>query len=206
MAENQAKPGATGFTEAVARSAYKLMAYKDEYEVARLYSSDEFVASLQGQFSSSTGISLWLAPPLMSRIDPATGRPKKIKFGSWVLKVFKVMSSFKGLRGTALDVFGYSQERRHERRLIAEYFQMIEGLCPQLNASTIQHLTEIAKLPMDIRGYGPVKAQAIEVYEQKKAQMLSLDGELVQATDATTIEHSAVETGAQKEVESPLAA
>ncbi|MDH4395043.1 MAG: indolepyruvate ferredoxin oxidoreductase family protein [Limnobacter sp.] len=192
--EQKANPGQTGFTEAVARSAYKLMAYKDEYEVARLYSTDEFIASLQGQFSSSTGISLWLAPPLMSRIDPATGRPKKIKFGSWVLKVFKVMSAFKGLRGTALDVFGYTQERRHERRLIAEYFQMIEGLCPQLNVSTIQHLTEIAKLPMDIRGYGPVKAQAMVAYEQKKAQMLSLDGELAQATDA------------QKEVESPLAA
>lgn len=174
--ESQLRPEQSSFTEAVARSAYKLMAYKDEYEVARLYSTDEFKDSLARQFSSSTGVSLWLAPPLITRIDPATGRPKKIKFGPWILTAFKALSKLKGLRGTALDVFGYTQERRHERQLIAEYFQLIETLCVSLTADNLEHFTKIASLPMDIRGFGQVKAEAIEIYQRKKAHLLSLDG------------------------------
>lgn len=173
--ENKLDAGQSVFTEAVARSAYKLMAYKDEYEVARLYSSEEFMASLSHQFSSSTGISLWLAPPFISKIDPATGRPKKIKFGPWILKAFKVLSRLKSLRGTALDVFGYTHERRQERHLVSEYFQLIEALCASLSVAHVEHYTAIARLPMDIRGYGPVKAEAIALYQQKKAQMMSLD-------------------------------
>lgn len=175
QAEMALNTGETALTEAVARSAFKLMAYKDEYEVARLYSSEEFKASLGQQFSSHAGVSIWLAPPLISRLDPATGRPKKIKFGPWVFKIFKALSRLKAIRGSALDVFGYTQERRHERRLIAEYYQMIQTICTTLTPSNIQHFTALAKLPMEIRGYGLVKAEAIQVYEQKKAHMLSLE-------------------------------
>src|SRR5690606_36775158 len=105
------------FSRAVAANAFRIMAYKDEYEVARLYGSAEFKASLAAQFSDTGNISLWLAPPLLSRIDPATGRPRKRKFGPWVLSAVKLLATAKGLRGTPFDVFGYTGERRHERNL-----------------------------------------------------------------------------------------
>ncbi|WP_353216895.1 indolepyruvate ferredoxin oxidoreductase family protein [Sandarakinorhabdus sp.] len=151
--------GGDALAEAVAKSLYKLMAYKDEYEVARLYSDGRFEASYAAQFSGGKPRVL-LAPPLISRLDPATGRPKKISFGPWIFKAFAVLAKFKGLRGSRLDPFGYSEERRHERADIAAYEADIERLCTDVNPANIGLALAIARLPMDVRGFGPVKAKA----------------------------------------------
>lgn len=172
-AENALSPTGEELTRAVAISAYRLMAYKDEYEVARLFASPEFKASLSAQFASSKKISLWLSPPLISRINSATGRPQKRKFGPWILPLFNVLARLRGLRGTAMDVFGYSAERRHERRLIGDYFSQIEGLCTTLTTNSLSHAVELAALPQEIRGYGPVKAEAIRNYELRRAELLA---------------------------------
>ncbi|MES2263993.1 MAG: indolepyruvate ferredoxin oxidoreductase family protein [Pseudomonadota bacterium] len=175
-AEQRALPGRDDFTRAVAISAYRLMAYKDEYEVARLYGSAEFKASLDAQFEGMGKVSLWLAPPLLSRLDPATGRPKKMKFGAWILPVFGVLARCKALRGGAFDPFGYTAERRHERRLVVEYVEMVERLCDRLDAAGYAHVLELANLPQQIRGFGPVKLQAIGEYEERKAVLLGSAG------------------------------
>ncbi|HEX8613411.1 MAG TPA: indolepyruvate ferredoxin oxidoreductase family protein [Telluria sp.] len=161
------------FSRAVATQAFRLMAYKDEYEVARLYGSAEFKASLSAQFSDTARISLWLAPPLLSRIDPATGRPRKRKFGPWVLTLFKVLAKARGVRGTAFDPFGYTEERRSERRLAREYGAMIESLCDELAAGGLARAVALAGLPAEVRGFGPVKAAALAAYEERKAALLS---------------------------------
>jgi indolepyruvate ferredoxin oxidoreductase len=171
MAEARAMPGKNVFTRAVASSAFKLMAYKDEYEIARLYSSDEFLAKLGAQFSDMGSVSVWLAPPMISKIDPATGRPKKRKFGPWVFTAFKVLSRMKRLRGTPFDVFGYTRERRQERRLMEDFLSMVEALCDSLNAENYDVATELAGLPNDIRGYGPVKELAVEKYEGRRSEL-----------------------------------
>ena len=171
-AESRAHPGSEDFAAAVALSAYRLMAYKDEYEVARLYASDDFKASLAGQFAETGKVSLWLAPPLLSRIDPATGRPKKRKFGPWVLGVMGLLARMRKLRGTWADIFGYSDERRAERRLVEEFFEDIDALCASLTAASHPNAVTFARLPLDIRGFGPVKAAAIEAHVGLRARLL----------------------------------
>ncbi|MFD1561155.1 indolepyruvate ferredoxin oxidoreductase family protein [Paraburkholderia silviterrae] len=171
-AEAQAMPGSEAFTTAVAKSAYRLMAYKDEYEVARLYSSADFRASLSSRFSSTRKLSLWLAPPVLSRIDPQTGHPKKRRFGPWIFPVLGVLARLRGLRGTPADVFGYSGERRAERRLVAEYFADIEQLCARLATVDRMCAVEYASLPEQIRGFGPVKAEAMEAHATQRAILL----------------------------------
>ncbi len=161
------------FALAVARQAYKLMAYKDEYEVARLYAAPEFKAALMQQFSVASNIGIWLAPPLLSRIDAATGRPRKRKFGPWVLSAFKVLAKLRGLRGSRFDPFGRTEERRLERQLVTDYFAMIDTLCAGLNRDNLAVATELAALPAMVRGYGPVKLAAIKDYEQQKALLLT---------------------------------
>ena len=151
--------GGDAFGEAVAKSLYKLMAYKDEYEVARLYSDGRFEAAYAAQFAGGKPRVL-LAPPLITRTDPATGRPKKISFGPWIFKAFGVLAKFKGLRGSKLDIFGYSEERRHERADIAAFEADIDRLCTDVNPANIGLAVAIAKLPMDVRGFGPVKDKA----------------------------------------------
>ncbi|OSZ70892.1 indolepyruvate ferredoxin oxidoreductase [Sphingomonas sp. IBVSS1] len=161
--------GGDAFAEAVAKSLYKLMAYKDEYEVARLYSDGRFQAAYDAQFAGGRPRVL-LAPPLLSRIDPATGRPKKISFGPWVFKAFGLLARLKGLRGTALDLFGYSEERRHERADIAAFEADVARLCADLNPGNIGMAIAIARLPMDVRGFGPVKAKArAEMLKRREA-------------------------------------
>ena len=151
--------GGDAFAEAVTKSLYKLMAYKDEYEVARLYSDGRFEAAYSAQFAGGKPRVL-LAPPLITRTDPATGRPKKISFGPWIFKAFGVLAKFKGLRGSKLDIFGYSEERRHERADIAAFEADIDRLCTDVNPANIGLAIAIAKLPMDVRGFGPVKDKA----------------------------------------------
>ncbi|MCC2658375.1 MAG: pyruvate ferredoxin/flavodoxin oxidoreductase [Panacagrimonas sp.] len=161
------------YVAAVAANAYKLMAYKDEYEVARLYSEPEFRDNLRRQFSGHGKLGVWLAPPLISPMDPATGRPKKRRFGAWIFPLFTLLARFKGLRGTPFDVFGYSTERRAERRLVAQYFETIEQQNRQLSTETLPKALALASIPDQIRGFGPVKMEAMENAERRREALLT---------------------------------
>ncbi|ACG78791.1 pyruvate decarboxylase:Pyruvate ferredoxin/flavodoxin oxidoreductase [Phenylobacterium zucineum HLK1] len=166
-------PAGEDFVRAVAVNAYKLMAYKDEYEVARLYSEPEFRQALAGQFSDSRRVSVWLAPPLLSRTDPRTGRPAKRRFGPWVFTAFAALARLKSLRGTWADPFGYTEERKNERRLAAAYDRDIRELSARLTRQTLPAATEFASLPQGVRGFGPVKAKAMAAYEARRAELLA---------------------------------
>ncbi len=168
----EAALGSTVFTEAVARNAYKLMAYKDEYEVARLYCDPEFKASLAAQFENSDKVSIFLAPPLFARKDAHTGLPKKQKFGPWVFKAFAVLKAMKGLRGTAFDVFGYTTERKAERRLVADYARLVTRLSAELGAHNVDAAIALATLPQDIKGFGHIKLANLKKAETRRAELL----------------------------------
>jgi indolepyruvate ferredoxin oxidoreductase len=155
-----AAAGEDRLTEAVARSAYKLLAYKDEYEVGRLYSDGRFKAAFAAQFEGGAKPRVQLSPPLFARTDPATGRPKKYSFGPWVFTAFGVLAKLKGLRGTAFDPFGYSAERRHERAAFGDYVAKVDRLLDGLTRDNRDLAVEIAALPLAVRGFGPVKAAA----------------------------------------------
>ena len=156
--------------ETVARSMYKLMAYKDEYEVGRLYSDGRFRAAFDAQFSGGSA-KVQLSPPIFAKLDPATGRPKKYSFGPWIFNAFGLLAKMKGLRGTAFDIFGYSEERREERAAIGEYEADVEKLLAGLNADNAALANEIAALPLGVRGFGPVKAKAAEEAKAKAAEL-----------------------------------
>jgi indolepyruvate ferredoxin oxidoreductase len=158
---------------AVAVNAYKLMAYKDEYEVARLYADPSFRQVLGAQFAETRRVSIWLAPPIISHIDPHTGRPAKRKFGPWIFTVFAVLARMKRLRGSWADPFGCTQERRAERALRDEYLAGIEALCGGLDKAGLAQATALAALPDMVRGYGPVKEQAMAEHVAKRAALLS---------------------------------
>jgi len=159
---------------AVAKSLFKLMAYKDEYEVARLYTDGRFVEQLKSQFEGDFSLKFNLAPPLFAKKD-ASGHMVKAEFGSWMWGAFKLLAKMKGLRGGAFDVFGYSAERRMERALIGEYRTMIEGLLETLDGGNHALAVELAALPEQIRGFGHVKEQAVAAYRARKAELLSGD-------------------------------
>jgi indolepyruvate ferredoxin oxidoreductase len=166
-------PGSTAVTRAVAISLSKLMSYKDEYEVARLYSNGDFERRVQQQFAGNYTLKVHLSPPLFNPRDKVTGKPRKLAFGPWMFKVFKVLSRLKGLRGTRLDIFGYTAERRIERRLIEDYRKTIEGILPVLNRDNQALVASIAALPDTIRGYGHIKAESIEKYEAELSKLLA---------------------------------
>ncbi|WP_323142258.1 indolepyruvate ferredoxin oxidoreductase family protein [Massilia phyllosphaerae] len=159
-------------TMAVARSLFKLMAYKDEYEVARLYTDGRFVEQLKTQFEGDFSLKFNLAPPLFAKKN-AKGHLVKAEFGSWMWTAFKLLAKLKGLRGGAFDVFGYSAERRMERALIAEYRAMVEDLLPALDAANHATAVELAALPEQIRGFGHVKETAVAAYRARKEELLS---------------------------------
>jgi indolepyruvate ferredoxin oxidoreductase len=157
----EAPLGKTTLTEAVARYYFKLMAYKDEYEVARLHTDKAFLARIGAQFEGDFKLHHHLAPPLLSGKNDA-GELKKSKFGPWVRVGFHVLAPMKFLRGTAFDIFGYTAERREERSLVREYRAAIEGLLPKLTADNRDAAVAFAKVPEHIRGYGHVKARHLE--------------------------------------------
>jgi indolepyruvate ferredoxin oxidoreductase len=144
-------------TEAVARYYFKLMAYKDEYEVARLYTHPDFKAKLESQFEGDYTLEFNLAPPLLSKIDPVTGEPQKKKYGPGMLKAFGWLAKLRFLRGTPLDVFGRTEERKMERQLIRDYEQAVADLLAGLTGQNHRYAVEIASIPEHIRGYGHVK-------------------------------------------------
>ena len=161
------------FTRQVALTLAKLMAYKDEYEVARLYSDPAFLQRIREQFSGDFKLSFNLAPPLLPGVDAASGRPKKRHFGPWMLTAFKFLAPLKVLRGTPFDPFGYFAERKMERRLIDDYRALIDGIVERLNARSLDIAIEIAAAASEIAGYGPVKAASVERYQRQLPQLLA---------------------------------
>lgn len=168
--------GQVRLTAAVARNLAKLMAYKDEYEVARLYASPEFTSRLREQFDGEPGIdyqlNYFLAPPSVSKRD-AEGKLLKRRFGPWVRNVFSLLARCKGLRGTFLDVFGRTEERKKERQLVENYFTLVDRFCNSLTIDRLESAIRLAELPDQIRGYGHVKEQAMKLAEQKGADLLA---------------------------------
>ena len=160
-------------TNAVARYYFKLLSYKDEYEVARLYTDGSFEKQLADTFKGDYTLSFHLAPPILGGELQSNGRPKKREFGPWTFRLFKILASMKGLRGGFFDPFGKTAERKMERRLIADYETMIEGLLPRLEKSNHKTLVELARLPDQVRGFGPVKEKAVKTMETEKAKWLA---------------------------------
>ncbi len=165
--------GRTELTEAVARYYFKLLAYKDEYEVARLYTSGEFLAQLSRQFEGRPKLEIYLAPPLVAQRDPATGRPKKRAYGSWMLTAMRYLARCRRLRGTPFDPFGYSAERRLERRLIAEYEAVLDEVLRQLSSANHEIALELARLPEQIRGFGHVKERHLVAAKERESELLA---------------------------------
>ena len=157
---------------AVAKSYFKLLAYKDEYEVARLYTDGLFVEQLQQQFEGNFSVKFNLAPPLFAKKD-AKGHLVKAEFGSWMWRAFKLLAKAKGLRGGTFDIFGYTEERKMERALIVEYRELLAGLLVNLTADNLATCVELASLPEKIRGFGHVKEAAVATYRQDKARLLA---------------------------------
>ncbi|WP_411958045.1 indolepyruvate ferredoxin oxidoreductase family protein [Paracoccus homiensis] len=155
--------------ESVARGYYKLLAYKDEYEVARLHlaTAEQVARTWEGD----TRLSFHLAPPMLPGKD-SEGRPKKRQFGPWMLKAFRVLAAMKGLRGTPLDPFGYSAERRHERAMIREFEADMKQILPKVTPQTLPIAIELAELPLTVRGYGPVKAKAATEAALRREELL----------------------------------
>ncbi len=172
-AEAAVAPHSTALTEAAARSLAKLMAYKDEYEVARLYTDGEFLKGLSAQFEGDMKLTFHLAPPILSRRDEHTGLPKKTTFGPWMLKALGVLAKFKGLRGGMLDVFGYSHERRMERRLITEFEALLDEIVARLTATKLPTAVGLAELPLSIRGFGHVKQRNLGEAKARQDELLS---------------------------------
>jgi indolepyruvate ferredoxin oxidoreductase len=165
-------------TDAVARSYFKLLSYKDEYEVARLHTQTSFLASTRQNFGHTAKLRFHLAPPFLNSGKDARGRPRKKEFGSWILPVLRLMARMRGLRGTAFDVFGRTAERRMERALIVEFEQLMNNLLPIVGASNLDAASELIGCFMDIRGFGPVKEESIQlVRERVAARMDELRGD-----------------------------
>src|SRR5262249_5478179 len=159
--------------EAVAKYLFKLMAYKDEYEVARLFTDGSFEKQIAATFDGKLRYEFHLAPPLVAKKDPHTGRPKKMTFGPWIKSAFGMVAKFKFLRGTPLDPFGYTAERKLERKLVADYVttldELLAGLAPQTRALTVA----IASIPEKIRGFGPVKQRSVTAAKAEESALLT---------------------------------
>ncbi|RRV42103.1 indolepyruvate ferredoxin oxidoreductase family protein [Pseudomonas sp. o96-267] len=158
-------------SKAVARYYFKLLAYKDEYEVARLYSDATFRKQLEAQFEGDYRLQFHLAPSWLSKPDAVTGEPCKRSFGPWMLKAFGVLARFKFLRGSVLDPFGHSAERRLERELIEEYEANVAYLLAELNAGNYRTAVALAEIPEQIRGYGHVKEAALAKAREQATQL-----------------------------------
>ena len=171
-AERRAAPGKSELAEAAARYLYKLMSYKDEYEVARLHTDPAFLAKLQAQFKDGYKVKYNLAPPLISKRDPVTGQLQKREFGPWMLTAFKMLTRMKGLRGGALDIFGKTKERRHERQMIEDYIGLLDQIATSLDPANHTAAVQLANVPDEIRGYGHVKEKSIAAARELQEQRL----------------------------------
>jgi indolepyruvate ferredoxin oxidoreductase len=168
----QDKAGGTKLAEAVARYYAKLLAYKDEYEVARLYTDGAFLKKIEGMFEGDYKVNFHLAPPLLAKPDPQTGEPRKMQFGPWMMRAFGLLAKLKGLRGTPLDIFGRTAERRMERALIGEYEKTVNALLQGLTRENHAVAVQVASLPETIRGYGHIKAKSVDAARKQQAELL----------------------------------
>ncbi len=168
-----ARIGGTALTDAAARGLFKVMAYKDEYEVARLYTDTDFLRRVADQFEGPYELRFHLAPPLLADRDPATGHLKKRIYGKWMLTAFRLLARMRGLRGTAFDIFGRTAERRAERRLVAEYEAVLDEIMRDLTPDNHAAAIELARLPMDIRGFGHVKEANLTRANARQVQLLA---------------------------------
>jgi indolepyruvate ferredoxin oxidoreductase len=172
-AEAERTPGLTGLTEAAARYYFKLLAYKDEYEVARLYTDGSFREALERHFEGDYKLEFHLAPPLLNPRDPDNGKPIKKTYGPWMMKAFSLLARLKFLRGTTLDPFGRTAERRIERRLITDYEALIEEILGKLDHDRHRTAMALASLPEQIRGYGHVKQAHLEKVAKRQEELLT---------------------------------
>ena len=172
-AEAANSPGETALTDAVARALFKPMAYKDEYEVARLYTETEFLERVADCFEGPYELHFHLAPPLLAERDPESGHLRKRIYGPWMISVFRTLAKLRRLRGTRLDIFGRSEERRTERRLISEYEAVLEEIFSRLSAGNHAMAVELAALPLEIRGFGHVKQANLNRAKAKEAALLT---------------------------------
>ncbi|AOA05108.1 indolepyruvate ferredoxin oxidoreductase family protein [Pseudomonas sp. ChxA] len=186
--------GDVTLAHAVAHNLFKLMAFKDEYEVARLHSSPAFLSSLGESFVGRPKVTFHLAPPFLDGLVKRTGEPRKIKVSGWIIPVFRALAGLRFLRHTVLDPFGLLKERREEQRLLEEYQSTLIALLPKLTADTLPMLVSWARLPEAIRGYGHVKARSIGIAEQRQVELLA-------QIDGRQVERSAVKRIAVVEVE-----
>ena len=172
-AEAALAPGKCGLADAVARYLFKLMAYKDEYEVARLYTDGSFLAQVENTFAGDNlRLEFHLAPPLLARRDKTTGLPRKMSFGAWLLPAFRLLAKFKFLRGTPFDPFGRSVERRTERKLIADYEAMLDKVLASLTPDNHPIAVGLAAIPEKIRGFGHVKQRHLAAAKADEAALL----------------------------------
>jgi indolepyruvate ferredoxin oxidoreductase len=166
-------PGKSGLADAVGRYLFKLMAYKDEYEVARLYADESFAKQVRNEIGGEhLRLYVHLAPPLLARADKVTGEPKKMTFGPWIFPLFRLLAKFKFLRGTALDPFGYSNERRTERALVRDYEAMLEEVLARLHGDNHHIAVALAAIPEKIRGFGHVKMRHLKAAKADEAALL----------------------------------
>lgn len=158
----------------VARYYFKLLAYKDEYEVARLWTSSAFSEQLASEFEGTPRVEIHLAPQMLNRRDRRTGRAKKIRFGPWVRPVLELIARGKRFRGTALDIAGKTAHRRWERSLIREYEQMLDRIAEETTAANYEVAVELAELPEQIRGYDTVKEATARAAQERRKELLGL--------------------------------
>jgi indolepyruvate ferredoxin oxidoreductase len=172
-AEAQKLPGHAALAEAVARYYFKLLAIKDEYEVARLYTDGDFAKRVAAQFEGDYKLSFHLAPPLTNKVDPSTGEPRKSSYGPWMMSAMRVLAKMRRLRGTAFDIFGRTAERRLERQLIIDYEALLEELLPRLAAHNHALAVDLASIPEQIRGYGHVKERHLKAAKAREAELVA---------------------------------
>lgn len=180
VAGEQKAVSSSALAEAAARYLYKLMAYKDEFEVARLHTDPAFLAELDAQFPHGYSVKYNLAPPLLSKTDPVTGHPQKKQYGEWMFKAFKRLSGLKRFRGSALDVFGKTEERQTERKLIEEYIQLLDQILARLNPVNHAAAVALASVPDEIRGFGHVKEKNLVAARELQAARLKAFNEAQQ--------------------------
>ncbi len=171
-AESTRTPGLAGFADAVARYGFKLMAYKDEYEVARLFTDGNFEAKLRETFEGDFKLHFHLAPPIVAEKKLETGHLKKKEYGPWMFTAFKLLAKLRGLRGTPFDVFGHSAERRTERQLIRDYTALIDEVAARLDHENHALAVALASVPEKIRGYGHVKEAHLADAKAQEAELL----------------------------------
>jgi indolepyruvate ferredoxin oxidoreductase len=171
--ERERAHGLTGLADAVARNYFKLLAHKDEYEVARLHLSTAFTGQVSRLFEGDYELRFHLAPPLLSRPDPLTGRVRKREFGPWVLHVFRLLIRLKRLGGTRLDPFGWLPERRLDRQWLLDYERLIEEILARLDPANHATAVQLASLPDAVRGFGHVRQLSLEAAREREVGLLA---------------------------------